>query len=330
MIILNALHANKRVFKISIPRPCSENWEAMKKKGEGRFCENCKKIVVDFSHLTNEELYFHFSRSATIPCGRFNNAQLETNLYPQKKQGFWKQLYKPIAATIAFLLFKGSEASVIKRPDITVQPSNKKKASPVFNNKVTISGSVKDADGDELEDAEILFDQKLITKTGKDGKFQFEFEIEDVSKFHLLQISYPGMVTIVRNYHPAMESTSFNVVLEKPGVSYCHTMGIPAIPFLGAYVNFGKGKSQLTTESKTDLSELATKMRSNPDVSVSVTAYAGSAAEIALAKNRQTAIKNYLVEQEGISPDRFKMKLKAKTAEMQNIIEISATEREYD
>jgi hypothetical protein len=316
---------HKKVFKISVPKPCSENWNAMEMREEGRFCENCKKLVVDFSKLTNEELYYHFSKLTTTPCGRFNSVQLDIDLIPKTKEGLWKRLYKPVAAVLAFLMLKNSEATIKNAIVTTQQPSNKKDKAFLFQDKVTISGSVKDENGQPLKDAEVVFDQKIVVKTNEEGKFQFEFEVDDPSKFYLLQISYPGLIRTARNYYPAMQSASFNVVLEKFHYS-SYTSGwanITTEDFQPAYINFAKGEKQLTTDSKTELADLAYRMRNRPEVSVKIVAYATSANEIALAKKRQEAIKKHMIDQEGISLDHFKFKIEPKTVKMQNSIEIS-------
>lgn len=62
---------------ITIPKPCHEDWEKMSPKEQGRHCEVCKKVVIDFSDKTEEEIYRFFrAGSGKKVCGNFRTDQL--------------------------------------------------------------------------------------------------------------------------------------------------------------------------------------------------------------------------------------------------------------
>ena len=67
-------------YKISIPKPCHENWNAMSPDDKGRFCAACSKSVVDFTALNKEQVndFMDKNKDKKI-CGRFTNDQLESN-----------------------------------------------------------------------------------------------------------------------------------------------------------------------------------------------------------------------------------------------------------
>src|SRR5690242_10321193 len=117
----------------------------MASQDRGRFCQNCKKTVIDFSNLSDQELYQFFSKTDSIPCGRFHNDQLNKVILPLKqKRNSWTNLYKVIAAGIAFFSLKFSDASTGKtKAGITMSPSLKKHIA-VGGDKIIISGTVKD------------------------------------------------------------------------------------------------------------------------------------------------------------------------------------------
>lgn len=73
----------ERNYKITIPAPCTENWDKMTPNESGRFCMSCVKTVVDFTEMSSEEIKHFFvqnqfgSVGAKI-CGRFKKSQLDS------------------------------------------------------------------------------------------------------------------------------------------------------------------------------------------------------------------------------------------------------------
>ena len=60
----------RRKLKISIPKPCQENWHQMDGTAQERFCAKCRSSVIDFSALTRKEAE-RLLKSAKGPiCGR--------------------------------------------------------------------------------------------------------------------------------------------------------------------------------------------------------------------------------------------------------------------
>ncbi|WET50635.1 hypothetical protein PYS58_05760 [Chryseobacterium indologenes] len=66
-------------MKITIPKPCHENWDNMTPDEKGKFCSVCSKTVHDFTGFSDEELINTFNSDKDI-CGRFREDQLEINL----------------------------------------------------------------------------------------------------------------------------------------------------------------------------------------------------------------------------------------------------------
>ncbi|MFL5763318.1 MAG: energy transducer TonB [Bacteroidia bacterium] len=62
---------------VQVPDPCGENWSGMQKQGNGRYCDSCKKVVVDFRNKSNEEILDYIrENSGKKICGTFKNTQL--------------------------------------------------------------------------------------------------------------------------------------------------------------------------------------------------------------------------------------------------------------
>lgn len=66
-------------MKITIPKPCHENWSDMTPEEKGKFCAVCSKTVHDFTGFSDEELVACFNSEENI-CGRFREDQLGKNL----------------------------------------------------------------------------------------------------------------------------------------------------------------------------------------------------------------------------------------------------------
>ncbi|TCI92150.1 energy transducer TonB [Tenacibaculum sp. M341] len=66
-------------YKLSIPKPCHENWNAMTPNEKGKFCKSCAKTVVDFTKKTPKEIQEYLSeRKNEKVCGHFYRKQLDS------------------------------------------------------------------------------------------------------------------------------------------------------------------------------------------------------------------------------------------------------------
>ncbi|HEY6161787.1 MAG TPA: hypothetical protein VI112_11200, partial [Bacteroidia bacterium] len=64
-------------LRITVPKPCHEDWNKMSPQQQGNFCKSCNKLVYDFSKLSDGELMdFLSKRKEEKICGRFNPSQL--------------------------------------------------------------------------------------------------------------------------------------------------------------------------------------------------------------------------------------------------------------
>jgi hypothetical protein len=68
-------------FVVSIPTPCSENWQDMTPAERGKFCSLCQKVVTDFSSMTDAGIIKIINqRNAQTMCGHFFIGQLDRAL----------------------------------------------------------------------------------------------------------------------------------------------------------------------------------------------------------------------------------------------------------
>ncbi len=71
--------------RISIPKPCHENWDNMLPEEQGRHCLSCCKTVIDFSTWDNESILAYLqNKNGERTCGRFKADQLEQAPAPKE------------------------------------------------------------------------------------------------------------------------------------------------------------------------------------------------------------------------------------------------------
>lgn len=95
--------------KITIPKPCNENWNSMSPNEKGRFCDSCNKTVVDFTKMNDPEIrkYFIENSGKERVCGHFKSSQVvteETAKYHNLKNRLSRIRIKPIKIAAMFLL----------------------------------------------------------------------------------------------------------------------------------------------------------------------------------------------------------------------------------
>ncbi|MCS3869061.1 TonB-dependent SusC/RagA subfamily outer membrane receptor [Chryseobacterium ginsenosidimutans] len=100
-------------MKITIPKPCHENWGTMTPEEKGRFCSVCAKTVRDFTIASDEEIIDVFSNTSENICGNFNQSQLNRDL----RYSYINSLFSKFA--VGFMLTTGGIVSVNAQQNIT-------------------------------------------------------------------------------------------------------------------------------------------------------------------------------------------------------------------
>jgi len=74
-----------QLMRISIPKPCHEDWNQMSPDDKGRFCLSCQKTVVDFTKMDKSEIQQYFQTAVNEKvCGRIKAADLaQENILPE-------------------------------------------------------------------------------------------------------------------------------------------------------------------------------------------------------------------------------------------------------
>lgn len=88
----------RSAYKVKVNQPCEQHWAGMEKQDKGLYCQECTKVVLDFTKMSDDDLLELLSKPRKgATCGVFSNEQMEKVYYlpsPEPKSGWgrWKAL----------------------------------------------------------------------------------------------------------------------------------------------------------------------------------------------------------------------------------------------
>jgi hypothetical protein len=130
---------------IKIPNPCSENWNKMNKTKNGRFCESCNQVVIDFTKMKDEKIksYFEINQSNDI-CGNYKKSQVYN---PTEEYSFKNKLlkinFRPLNLILLMMSFFVSSCMMGKR--VELKPIDTKIAKDTLSKKSNKNKNPKDS-----------------------------------------------------------------------------------------------------------------------------------------------------------------------------------------
>lgn len=167
----------KAPVQITIPEPCNMRQSDMQEVEGGAYCNACRKVVTDFSLMSDKELLNFIEKAAGKDmCGSFHPSQLNRPLVVAKKIWWQSVLVKRIAAAV--FVFQSFAQHILaqtrKKPATTVQVSPAKK--PVTNR--TVKGQLVNYNtSTSVPPTRFLIqsgDFKLEITSDQKGNFSFE------------------------------------------------------------------------------------------------------------------------------------------------------------
>ena len=190
-------------ISIEIPEACGENWEHMTVSQLGKFCQVCKKEVIDFTNTTDDELLQKIKSGQKI-CGRFKQSQLSRDLKPNNSKTNWKQL--AVAAGFTSVLAIAAPANAQKTSTKTEQlektseKNSEEKHSISAKDSIVISGTVTDEEDLPIPGVHIkVLDSKILTQTDFDGNFMIVLAAKTTANNLKLEFTSLGYETQVIN-----------------------------------------------------------------------------------------------------------------------------------
>ncbi len=198
----------KYVPIIQIPEPCHQNWKEMETTENGKFCNNCSKVVIDFTEMNDAQVIAYLKKTNANICGNFNKDQLERPLHLPKKY-FVKWNYFN-ASIFSFLLGNKLIAQNTNTKTDTVLQTSILKPNKQHLTKIT--GIVTDEKGYPIEGVSIsLKGTGIGTFTNDKGFFSITIPANTVHK-DTLKISSIGFKEIVIDLQSYQKITMQNDV----------------------------------------------------------------------------------------------------------------------
>ncbi len=210
-------------LKISIPKPCSENWNQMTPTQKGAFCQSCSKEVLDFTNTSKTELARKLDTDQNI-CGRFKPEQLNTPLPSITRSNF-----KRNAALLGFtsvlamaIPTVATAQSVKKTPAHQVETDfvlGRIAPRPTQNDTITIKGFISNGEQPLAGASVVLEGTNISVRANHDGQYELSIPRAILKEHHNLVFSTLGFTTTVHTVNTG--TTLLNVTLKED----MHIMG---------------------------------------------------------------------------------------------------------
>ncbi|UTW65414.1 carboxypeptidase-like regulatory domain-containing protein [bacterium SCSIO 12643] len=189
-------------LKLTIPKPCHEDWSQMTPVEQGRACEICQKNVLDFTRKSDAEIHNTFKSKPQNVCARFKPEQLDR--WVEVKRIPQNSIWKSIAAAGVFA-FLGHQEVKGNSPQIPIstyqEPTRSVRNQTEIPNTdsipqegIVISGTITDSTTHEsLPFANVyIADGKWGTQTGFEGEFSFTVPDSLLGQKLILKVSFLG------------------------------------------------------------------------------------------------------------------------------------------
>ncbi|KAB2817988.1 carboxypeptidase-like regulatory domain-containing protein [Phaeocystidibacter marisrubri] len=182
---------NKR-YTLQIPDPCSQKWSEMTPQADGRHCDQCDKVIRDFTSYTDAQILSAIENEKV--CGRFRPDQLNRTYKRHDESS--KRWISVFATTLALASSSSAESQIITpTPTDTIHDSDTLKVVEVTNkNQIILRGNVSDKEtGEKLFQVYITVENtEYKTASNFDGDFELAISEELVENGFTLKFTSYG------------------------------------------------------------------------------------------------------------------------------------------
>lgn len=189
---------HKKHYKLEMDFVCDQKWELMPDAGPGKFCNQCSKTLIDFTNLTDSEIFEYLKKPHV--CGRISEAQLNRPLnLPFEHQITW---WKKMAMGLGLLSMWGGQLLAFNRKSAPRMRLEKKfNSDDMSANKFPIKGKVS------LENVTVDCSKIKINLDGTDivgytdSLGNFELMIPDTLELEPLKFNFHRADLMPLEYH---------------------------------------------------------------------------------------------------------------------------------
>lgn len=247
----------KSGFTLSVPSPCSEDWNSFTPTETGGFCGRCQKNVIDFTNATDDEIIAFISKKPKHACGRFKSSQLKTyTIFPAEKVTPGFMLLKAGAAGLLLLLIsKPASAQVqMTKPLVETHQTTDVSKEQTHSSKIVVRGRVVSAEDNSALPGISVVQRGTSSETQTDGDGMFELNV-DLSEGDTLVFSFIGL-----------ESKEFKISRNTPPLSITMKPDLSTLQevvVVAGGVTIGRHElTNTTAHSQSGLRKLWRKIRS--------------------------------------------------------------------
>ncbi|MFT5646485.1 MAG: hypothetical protein ACI976_001167, partial [Aureispira sp.] len=215
-------------MKISIPKPCSKDWNQMTPSEKGRFCTSCQTQVVHFTERPVEEIKHFLEQKTESICGRLSRHQIETfNAAYQElpspsilKKWTMAAVLAGVSALPTFA--QNSNPPILPAPllhtSIPYYQNQPQRTETVASDTVVLTGKVIDAKINEGIIAALIVVKgtKIGALTDIDGNFRLV--VPKSNEAIILEIHYTGYSAFFHSIVP--DGTKTGLILEMSGLDF--------------------------------------------------------------------------------------------------------------
>ena len=193
------MSAKNFLHNLTIPSPCSADWNSMIGNNQVRFCEHCHLDVHDLSQLTRSQAERLIARSNGRVCVRYHQDEKAGQLtlpVSQKLHRIGRRVSRIAAGAFTATL---SVSSAVAQQTVTLQgrvlrvPTTSQPLT-LSASDATIAGTIKDLQGAVISGATIsLWDEKLGSPLYATSDDNGQFKVENLaSGSYRVRIEAPG------------------------------------------------------------------------------------------------------------------------------------------